>query len=196
MGSGITEQSLTEYVHEKVALHSSNDRVPLAEETLWYAGGVLVQFLETHRLFDPSQKGRTPVLADIYGEAVAAETTLERVSWLRKLGDTALFLGAIFPESFHRRGIGKDYFVGMGGGAYGTLADQLPSQQVMFTELSNCFPRLMLLLANVCEQELAFDAQDIVSLYERWAATRSPNLHQQLSSLGIIPLDVTPRGNN
>lgn len=195
MASGITEQSLPEYVREKVALHSSDDRIPLAEETLWYAGGVLVQFLETHRLFDPSQQGRTPVLAEMYGEAVAAETTGARVSWLRKLGDTALFLGAIFPESFHRRGIGKDYFVGMGGGAYGTLADQLPSQQVLFTELSHYFPRLMRLLADVCEQELAFDAQDIVALYERWAATKSPSLRQQLNSLGIIPVEAPARSN-
>ncbi len=195
MSSYITEQSLTEYVREKVALHSSDDRVPLAEETLWYAGGVLVKFLETHHLFEPSQQGRTPILADMYGEAVAAETTTERVSWLRKLGDTALFLGAIFPESFHRRGIGKDYFVGMGGGAYGTLADQLPSQQVMFSELSNFFPRLMRLLADVCEQELAFDAQDIVALYERWAATGSPTLCRQLNSLGIIPVEASMRRN-
>ncbi len=190
MSSTITEQSLAEYVRDRILVHAERDRPPLAEATLWYAGGVLVRFVETRRLFADSQQGRTPVLAEMYGEACAANTISERVSWLRRLGDTALFLGAIFPENFHRRGIGKDYFIGMGGGAYGTLAGHLPSQQELFTELSACFPRLMLLLADVCERELVFDAQDIVALYERWADTRSPDLHRQLSALGIVPIDA------
>ncbi|MEM1155121.1 MAG: hypothetical protein AAGI44_13365 [Pseudomonadota bacterium] len=190
MTSTITDQPLAEYVRDKILFHAEGDRPPLAEETLWYVGGVLVRFVESRRLFTEGQEGRTPVLAHIYGEAYAASTISERVSWLRQLGDTALFLGALFPDNFHRRGIGKDYFVGMGGGAYSTLASHLPSQQELFGELSACFPRIMQLMANVCEKELAFDSHDIVALYERWAATGSPELRRQLNSLGIVPFDA------
>ncbi|MEM9255297.1 MAG: hypothetical protein AAGA91_07610 [Pseudomonadota bacterium] len=189
MSSPITEQSLAEYVREKLLLHSGEERPPLAEETLWYAGGVLVRFVETRRLFADGHEGRVPVLAQMYGEAYAASTISERVSWLRQLGDTALFLGALFPDNFHRRGIGKDYFVGMGGGAYSSLAGEVPAQRNLFRELSACFPRLMCLLSNVCEQELVFDARDIVAMYERWAETGNPDLRLQLNSLGIVPIE-------
>lgn len=188
MSSSITEQPLAEYVRERVLLHSADDRPPLAEDTLWYAGGVLVRFVETHRLFTEGTETRAPVLADMYGEATKAETLTERVSWLRRLGDTALFLGAIFPDNFERRGIGKDYFVGMGGGAYSSLAGHVPAQRELFAELSAFFPRLMRLLAAVCERDLAFGPQDIVALYERWAATGSPELQRQLNSLGVLPI--------
>lgn len=194
MASTIIEKSLVEYVHTQVVRHSAGERPPLTEETLWYAGGVLVRFLEARHLLAPSQAGSVPVLAEMYGEAVTAGSTQERISWLRRLGDSALFLGAIFPENFARRGIGKDYFVGVGGGAYSSLADQMPTQQVLYTQLASTFPRLMGLLAKVCEKEFAFDATDIVALYERWVATGDTRVKQQLGSLGIVPMNPGSQG--
>ena len=192
---GISAQPLKEYVREKVLLHSVNDRPPLQEDTLWYAGEVLTKFVETKHLFSASQEGRVPILADIYGEAQNAVSVSEKISRLRTLGDTALFLGAVFPANFQRRGLGKDYFVGMGGGAYSSLATYMPAQEQLFSELSGFFPRLMRLLADVCEKEFFFDSRDTVALYERWAATGSPELRQQLNSLGISPFDASNRSN-
>ncbi|MEM1144566.1 MAG: hypothetical protein AAF671_07675 [Pseudomonadota bacterium] len=191
----ITEQPLSEYVREQLIVRASEDGGKFTEDTLWYAGGVLLRFVETRQLFESKHESPTPVLALMYGQACTATTSSERINCLRRLGDTALFMGALFPDNFHRRGISKDYFVGMGGGAYGSLADQLPSQKSLFSELAERFPRLMQLLARVCERELGFEPQDILGLYERWRLTKSPEIQSQLSSLGIIPIDASPSCN-
>ena len=43
----------------------------------------------------------------------------------------ALFLGALFPERFTRRGIQQDYVVGMGGGAYDYLVKPITPDQLL-----------------------------------------------------------------
>jgi len=57
-------------------------------------------------------------LALLYGDALEARNERERCLCLQQLGDTALFLYALFPERYARHGIRRDYFIGMGGGAY------------------------------------------------------------------------------
>src|SRR5436190_6846217 len=50
----------------------------------------------------------------------------ERRERLREVGDTSLFLSGFWAESFARRLVDVDYYIGLGGCAYGELARSGP----------------------------------------------------------------------
>ena len=97
----------------------------------------------------------------------------------------ALFLGALFPERFTRRGIQQDYVIGMGGSAYDYLADNARQNRHIFAELANTFTRMLDMVANACSREQQLGIEEVVALYERWLASGDPLVANQLQALGI-----------
>ena len=59
----------------------------------------------------------------------------------------SLFMGALFPENYTRRGLGQDYLVGMGCGAYDYLADNARKGRHIFAELAGDFSVMLELVA-------------------------------------------------
>lgn len=94
-------------------------------------------------------------------------------------------MGALFPESYARRGIRKDYFVGMGGGAYDYLSENAPRNRHIFSELAATFVRMLELIAEACSRQQLFDATDILNLYQRWRQSGNKRIGEQLQALGI-----------
>jgi len=190
MSSRISVQPIEEFLQHKLQEQALALSLTTSEDTLWYVGTMLTTFTQSKQLF-VYDKGRTvlPTLAFLWRDANAAISEHDRISLLRKLGDTALFVGSLFPESFTRKGIRKDYFVGMGGGAYASLADASLPQKRIYSELAVQFPVYMQLVAAVCAKELAFDAQDIIALYDRWCGSKSLMLERQLAVLGVTLSD-------
>lgn len=190
----ISEQKLMEFLHERLSAEVANAARPLAEDTVWYLGNLLVQFSDSKQLFvEEFDRLTLPTLAFLYRDAREADTPHEKNLLLRKLGDTALFVGALFPEAFLKRGIRKDYFIGMGGGAYSYLADNALSQQDVFAELSRRFPNILELISRVCAKDASLDAQDIFDLYQRWQTTKDELIKKQLEAIGITPIDNNTR---
>lgn len=182
----VTEASLTGFFHDRVAEEAERLTPPPQEDTCWYLGTMLDRFGRSERLF--TQEGgqlTLQPLAELYGEAVEARNEHRRCLLLQQLGDLALFFGALFPERWARRGIGRDYFVGMGGGAYDYLADNAHRGRHVFAELAGTFTRMLELVAGVCERSRPLDDGDILALYRRWLETRDPVTERQLRSLGI-----------
>lgn len=158
-----------------------------AEETLWYIGNLLARFGDSAQLFS-YDRGETDIrpLALLYRDAMEVDNHYQRCLILRQLGDLALFLGALFPENYARRGISRDYFVGMGGGAYDYLGENARHNRAVFSELSRRFVRLLDLVAAACGRDRVFDAADILQLFQRWRESGDPQLAAQLQSLGVI----------
>lgn len=180
------ELRLADYFRERLEDVSQQLTQPPHEDTLWYTGNLLARFGDSDQLFsyDAGEVSIRP-LALLYKDAHEASDHSERCLILRQLGDLALFLGALFPEKYERRGIRKDYFVGMGGGAYDYLADNATDNRHIFSELAETFTRMLELVARVCARQTMFDASDVVQLYRRWRETGNPLLAKQLESLGI-----------
>ncbi len=156
------------------------------EDTFHYLGGLLERFSQSDQLFEyHEQRIDLRPLALLYGDAQAARSERERCLLLQRLGDLALFLGALFPERFARRGIRRDYFVGMGGGAYDYLAERAPHSRHVFRELTSRFTQMTGLVASACYREAGLDAEAILRLYSRWRQTGNEHLASQLRSLGI-----------
>ena len=182
----ITETSLSVYFRERLTEYAQRFEPPPHEDTCWYLGSLLERFCHTEQLFvyDQGQLTLRP-LALLYGDALEATSQRERCLLLQQLGDMALFLGALFPERFTRRGIQQDYIVGMGGGAYDYLASSARANRHIFAELANTFTRMLELVANACSREQTLSTEDIIALYQRWLDTGDEITGNQLRALGI-----------
>jgi hypothetical protein len=182
----ITETSLSIYFKKRLTECAQRFEPPPHEDTCWYIGSLLERFGRSDHFF-AYEHGRMDLrpLALLYGDAIEARTERERCLLLRQLGDMSLFLGALFPERFTRRGIQQDYIVGMGGGAYDYLASTARANRHIYAELANTFTRMLELVANACSREQTFSTEDIIALYQRWLETGDEVTGNQLRALGI-----------
>lgn len=185
------ESTLAEFFRKRLQELAPELQPQPADDTLWYIGNLLARFGDSDQLFgyDRGEVSMRP-LALLYKDAREAASQWERCQLLRQLGDLALFVGALFPESYSRRGIRRDYFVGMGGGAYDYLGENAQQNRHVFEELARRFVRILDLVARVCARQQAFDAADVLDLYQRWRQSRDPRLAEQLHSLGIALPDT------
>jgi len=174
---------LAEYFREQL-LEESASRPN--EETRWYLGNLLERFSRNDALFSyqDGDFGIRP-LALLYGDAQQCIHERERCLLLRQLGDQALFLGALFPEHYARKGIRRDYFVGMGGGAYDYLAGHARELRQVFAELADSFAQILELVARICRRYRQYSATEIMALYQRWRQTGNPALANQLKAMGV-----------
>jgi len=190
----ITETSLSTYFMQQLNRCAQRLSPPPHEDTCWYIGSMLERFGRSDQLFAYID-GRFELrpLALLYADAREASNEHERCLLLQQLGDSALFLGALFPGRFTRRGIQQDYVAGMGGGAYDYLADNARRNRHIFAELSSSFHIMLEMVAETCSRT-HFGPGDIIGLYRHWEATGDPAARQQLQSLGVL-VDVSGRSH-
>lgn len=184
------EFSLADYFRERLTSSSEELRPRPHEDTIWYVGDMLSRFSQSDKFFSYEEGQHTlRPLALLYGDARSAGSERERCLILRHLGDLSLFIGALFPESYSRRGIGKDYLVGMGGGAYDYLSENAHSNRHVFSELASTFTRMLQLVSQACSRQKFFDASDVLELYQRWLHSKDPLVGKQLQAIGITVED-------
>ena len=106
----------------------------------------------------------------------------------------ALFISGLFSSSLCRSLVDVDYYVQMGGNAYGFLADsgriarKTRTLKITFMELSRQFAAFTDVLAEVSEAGRLNNSVDIMRLYELWQATGSRRIALKLRNLGIEPV--------
>jgi hypothetical protein len=182
----ITETSLSIYFKQRLTRYAKRFRPPPHEDTCWYLGSLLERFAHSDQLFSYDNEHLTlRPLALLYADSLQASNDRERCLLLQQLGDMALFLGALFPGRYARHGIGQDYFIGMGGGAYDYLADNARHGRHIYAELAQTFTRMLELVTNACSRTHNLSTEDILALHQRWETTRDPLVGRQLQALGI-----------
>ncbi|MEM0911319.1 MAG: hypothetical protein AAGJ37_10120 [Pseudomonadota bacterium] len=183
----ISEQNLIQYLTKKVECEVSQASLPVAEETIWYVINLLNYFAQSNNFFVQELKRKTlPTLAFLYKDASETKSNSNRNKLLRRLGDSSLFMGAWFSELYHRKGINRDYFIGMGNAAYDYLADNDLYQRQTFAELAKNFPELMSIASNVLTNDRELSTDDIFELHQKWMETNDPEIEKRLSKAGII----------
>lgn len=180
------EQPLADYFRERLHEEGDKQSQPPQEDTLWYMGDMLARFGDSEQVFS-YENGRMDLrpLALLYSDACDSSDPRTRCLLMRQLGDLALFIGALFPENYRRRGLFKDYFVGMGGGAYGYLSEHARHNRHVYSELASTFTAMLELVARACSRHAPFDAEDVLRLYQRWQRSKDPQAGRQLRALGI-----------
>lgn len=178
--------SLFEYVTNKMNEQVRKTELPISDDTLCYVGNLLTTFCQsTEFLIVKQNRNELPTLAFLYKDARETNNMRLKLNLLRKLGDSALFLGAWFSYFYNKKGIGKDYFIGMGTAAYDFLANNSQTQRDVFNELAGNLPTVLSLTSHALEKDGTLSTQEIFNLYQKYLETKDDIIRQQLESLGI-----------
>lgn len=158
-----------------------------------YLVDLLEHFMFAKNLFteDSDGKLRRESLAEMYLKAQNSPTPL-RVDLLKRLGDSSLYISGFFGDSLSRKIVDIDYYVDMGGVAYGSLAqttsDELSSR--MFNEFSTRFPQFVDVLTFISQDTKIQSNADLLRLYNRYLATGSRLAEEQLMEKGLLNADI------
>ncbi len=138
------------------------------------------------------------MLADVH----ESTNITEQNKILKRLGDVALFVSGFFSDSLNRKIIDVDYYVAMGGSAYGSLCigtrgnrrGRESTLSPVFAELSEKFVACVDLLNEVSAGANIHNDGDILRTYELWLRTGSKRAEKILRALGIKPEKIEPEG--
>lgn len=190
----ISKTPLLELFVRGISDQSDKLAPPLSDAVIHYLANILIRFSRSNNLFIKDNQSKClPTLAFLYQDAHQAKTSYKRNISLRQLGDSALFIGALFPEHYANKGINRDYFIGMGGGAYCALGDANYGDVDTFYEMAEKFPKLINILAIACSRELEYNANEIFALLERWQAHKDETVRKQLDAIGIVPTEFSQK---
>ena len=133
-------------------------------------------------------------LALMLADAADAPSPKERNRSLQRIGDVALFLAGFFIDGLARRAVDVDYYVNMGGSAYGSLSDEIRGSvrgdafAPVYRELAIKFQVLVDVLNEVRDGARGHSDGDIVRSYEIWRKTGSRRAERLLREQGVVPI--------
>jgi len=184
------------YFQESVTSAMVARRIEAEAETVSYLVGMLVGFTRAEDLFEDTSDGvRIRPLALFYADAVEARTHADKTRSLRRLGDVALFVAGIFSDSLNRKVVDLDYYIAMGGNAYGHLSEHVSGSlrgkvlSDVFAELAEKFHGFVEVLGEFADNTHLRTDADVLRLYEVWLRTGSERAAEKLRALGIEPIE-------
>tara|TARA_B110001454_G_scaffold219198_1_gene251570 strand:+ start:148460 stop:149098 length:639 start_codon:yes stop_codon:yes gene_type:complete len=156
---------------------------------------VLEFYLDAKNLFekenvDETGKRRPNTLAELYLTAANAETH-QKIELLKKLGDKSLYISGFFGDSLQRKIVDIDYYVNMGGAAYGTLSkavDKKDPLRDVFDTISKRFSDYVEALTYISQKSMISNNQSLLRLYDRYLQTGSNLAKEKLIEMGIVTL--------
>lgn len=187
----IASADIQSYFHQSLQTALQANQVNAEEQTVSYLAGLLSHFLRSERLFEQSEDGlQIKPLALYYIDALQGSSQVNRHRVLQRLGDVALFIAGVFADSLERKLVDIDYYIAMGGNAYGYLAcnEQRAVFAEVFSELSEKFVSFVDVLAQISDKSHMQRDTNIMRLYEVWIKTGSPRAAKRLRALGIEPM--------
>lgn len=198
----ITGMNVREYFHDSVAMAIDNQQVAAAEETVYYIVNLLTLFSRADALFERTPDGvMIRPLASFFEEAVEAPTPEQRNTALQRLGDVALFISGVFSDSLKGRLVDVDYYIAMGGSAYGSLSDGVRGSMQgralagIFDELAVKFTCFVDVLGEVSDNTHLAGDTDLLRCYDLWSKTGSQRAASKLRRHGIEPSAQNLSGN-
>jgi hypothetical protein len=180
----VRSESATEYFRELVESAMQRQKVAARELTSFYVVNMLTGFIH----LDRSAGADDQPLAVTFAKALQAAAIAQR-DGLRKVGDLSLFISGFFSDSLNRGLVDVDYYIQLGGSAYGSLARQTPGDTFgdVFDELSEKFSNFVDVLTEVSERTSLTSNTDLLRLYEKWLRTGSRRSGDLLAARGIVP---------
>ncbi len=188
----ITSRTVEEYFQDSVDTALNNQGIEADSQTVYYVVNLLTMFTRADALYERTQDGLTlKPLALMYADALESSSEKERNLNLRRLGDVALFISGLFSQSLSRKVVDVDYYVSMGGGAYGYLSSVMRGSSRghalvdVFDELSTKFQEFVDVLSEVSDNTHLGSDTDILRAYEVWVRTGSKRVARQLRQMGL-----------
>lgn len=199
MGSSNAERvtlvaSLQEFFKDSVSEAMRRQKLKAEDQTAYYVVNLLTLFSRSEALYERTQSGiGLKPLAIMLAEAADTPNHGERHLALQRVGDVSLFVAGFFADSFAEKAVDVDYYVHMGGSAYGSLSEHVrgtPQGKAfgsIFSELAQKFQEFVDVLNDVRHKAQSKQDHDVLRLYELWLRTGSKRAEGLLRSLGIEP---------
>ena len=189
--------NVTEFFREAVTEALKTRDVAASEPTEFYLVNLLTQFLNVNQL------DQEPVALKLVA-AKEAQTPDARAKTLREIGDTTLYLSGFFSESLTRRTVDLDYYISMGGAAYGQLATMVGSTRTTgpeffraaYLELSRKFAEFVAVLTAVRDAMGIPRSSNLIRMCEEWVRTGNDALERRLRESGVVALPTRGGRNN
>ncbi len=181
-----TTPNLQQFFYELVQNAVAEHKAAVSKEVEYYLVQLLSRF---SKIENNAAQPHDEALCSLLHRALEADRATQ-ISLLRDLGDVALYIAGYFPESLSRKLIDIDYYIRMGGSAYGSVSSltQIPSIQSLYQELAEKFTAWTDLLTTVSSQAQApHSEQDLLRLYDMWQRTGSLRALNLLQKEGILP---------
>jgi hypothetical protein len=185
--------SLQEFFKDSVEAAMANQGVAADDHTAYYVVNLLTLFARHEALYDGDRPGPgLQPIALLLAEAADTSDRDTRNALLRRAGDTSLFVAGFLGDGFARKLIDIDYYIDMGGAAYGRLSNNVRGTRegrafgTVFAELAEKFREFVDVLAEIRDSGKGA-AIDVLRLYEVWLRTRSRRAARLLSEHGLAP---------
>jgi hypothetical protein len=181
-------RALTPVEFFKEQVEAACDRANLHPQPLtsYYVVSLLSEF--THLGSTPTTEAMTSneALGIKLARALQSGGTDQRIG-LKQVGDVSLFITGFFSDSLRRSLVDVDYYVTIGGYAYGSLGATDDLLSPIFAELSDKFVLFVDVLTDVSERTSLTSHSDLLRLYEKWVRTGSKRNGDLLAERGIVP---------
>ena len=172
--------NLLDYFRTSFDTVNSEQRVDVHPDTTHYVVNLLTLFSRSEELYDDDGEiyGIKP-LALMLADAADAPTPEQRSHSLQRIGDVALFISGFFADSLADHSVDVDYYIHMGGSAYGSLSEEVRGTfrgkafAKTYCELAAKFQLLVDVLNEMRDRERCESQVDLLRTYTVWRKTGS-----------------------
>jgi hypothetical protein len=180
-------ESAVEYFKELVESALAHQHVVAGELTAFYVVHLLSGFLR--RPDDDDEPLGLKLALALESSGPGQKATL------KKVGDASLFMSGFFSDSLRHRLVDVDYYVTIGGHAYGALSrHESDTFSPVFAELADKFVAFVDVLSEVSERTACGTNQDLLRLYEKWLKTGSRRSEKLLMERGVVAISSAKSG--
>ena len=188
-------QNLRDYFRESIDTAIEHQGVKVDPHAAHYVVNLLTLFSRSEDLYEDrgDSYGIRP-LALMMADAADAPTVTERNFSLQRIGDVALFIAGFFADSLAHKLVDLDYYIYMGGNAYGSLSDEIRGTTRgraladVYKELGRKFQVVVDVLNEVRDGARQSSDIDLLRTYEVWLRTGSKRAAQLLKQNGVVPM--------
>jgi len=185
--------NLQDYFRTSIEDVITRQQVDIDPHASHYVVNLLTMFSRSDELYadDGETYGIRP-LALMMADAADAETPEQRNYCLQRIGDVALFISGFFANSLATKAVDIDYYIHMGGNAYGSLSDEVRGTfrgntfSSIYRELALKFQTLVDVLNELSDGPK--ENSDLLRTYEIWRKTGSRRAEKLLADNGVVPI--------
>jgi hypothetical protein len=188
-------QNLREYFRESIDAAIDKHGVQVDPHATHYVVNLLTIFARSEDLYeDHGESYGLKPLAIMMADALDAANAAQRSFSLQRIGDVSLFIAGFFADSLAHKLVDLDYYIYMGGNAYGSLSEEIrgttrgQALADVYRELARKFQLLVDVLNEVRDGARQSSDIDLLRTYEIWLKTGSRRAAALLKQHGVVPM--------
>lgn len=185
-------RNLQDYFRTSIDDVVARQHIDIDPHAAHYVVNLLTMFSRSDELYEDDGEvyGLRP-LALMLADAADAQSNEQRNQILQRIGDVALFISGFFSDGLASKAVDIDYYVHMGGNAYGSLSEEVRGTvrgravADVFRELAIKFQLVVDVLNEISDGP---SDRDLLRAYEVWRRTGSRRAEQLLRRNGVVPI--------